>query len=156
MALYSEIDGRLSGERGECAPINYADEVTGWDSWKDSAICIGPVGVAYEGVNPQFDNVIVFDEPAIIVCGFVQVKRRFMTVDDIDPTNGVVVDHPLVFDAELRAFSQIFDEQEGYPLTHIWVDWANAQALRALRGIVPYLSDSGEVINIDAKNLRTH
>lgn len=140
MSLYSEYIPKLSGEKGEWAHITYADQVAYWKSWRHKAILIGPVATAYDGISPDYDNKINFAEPSLMICGMVKKARAIV---DGEVINGIRVDFPLVYDSELKAFSESIDDIEDRVITNMWVPNTEANFFRSYSGKIPYVDLSG-------------
>ena len=136
MSLYSEFDPLKNGERGEWAPLKYANRVASWQSWRKSAIIIGPIVVAHEGDVPSIENKIEFNCPSLLACG--KIKRQSGLTEEHGPYSGLTIMHPLVYDEGLEAFADIIDDKQK-PVTQLWVDDSNAHFIRSYKGTLPFV-----------------
>ncbi len=150
MSLYSEYDPSKCGEKGEWASLQYANRVSRWRSWKNVAIVIGPVAVAHEGMWPTFDNKFELEVPSFVICGSMEVRTG--RIEGQQPVKGLTIVYPLVYVEELRAFAELINDEDE-PITHMWVDFGNADVIRAHRGRIPFVDLAGGAHEVPAETL---
>lgn len=155
MSFYSDPE-KNCGESGQWAPLRFANKVHTWRSWRNAAIVIGPVALAFDGLEPKNTRRVSFEKPTDIICAEIgQVERCWDINDDESNTHmaGVRVMEPLVFDYEHGAFSRIYYEEGSVAVRALWVPLEEARFIRAVRETIPYVDIEGAIHQVPAEHM---